>query len=155
MRTHHPATAHLTRGAVKILILERQPLENALGLRLQLITIMRDKGIHGMRIGIAGVIMLGLALAQSAHGLSHLRRGTHGNLEHRAVRRVTRLLRQVAHHGIIIHDNFALIRRILPEDHAEERRLTGPVRPYQRDALPPVHHKLRIGKQRAPGVGLR
>ena len=152
VRAHHPATAHLAGRAVKILVLEGEPLQNLLGLGLNLVTIVRNEGIHGGGVLIAGVIAPGLALAQNADSLAHLRGGAHGNLQHRAVGGVAGFLLQVAHHGVVIHDNLPLIRRIIAPYHAEERGFSRPVGPYQRNALAPVDNELGLVEERAPGV---
>ena len=138
---------------MKILILKGKTLQNTLGLRLQLVAVVGNENIHSMRIIIAGVVALSIAQLNRANRLTHFRGNAHGNLQHRAVGGVSCLLRQITDKPVFIHDNLALIRGVLPQNHAEKGGFTGAVGAYQGNALAPVNDEFRLKEQGASGVG--
>ena len=120
---HDPAAAERARGFFKIRLLERQSLQDALGLWFK---------------GMSGVFVLGVRGGQGKDGFV-ARRGA--------------LLRQEAQRGAPVQDDTAFVRRVFLEDEREQRRFPRAVGTDQADALAPVDLQGGVAEESASRVG--
>ena len=73
-------------------------------------------------------------------------------IEHRAARHLLDVLPEVADGDLLRDRDFALVGRLLADDHAEQRRLAGAVGPDQPDFLPGVQLEGGVDEEDLPAV---
>ena len=71
-------------------------------------------------------------------------------VEHRAARHLLDVLPEVADGQLLRHRHVAFVRRLLADDHPEQRRLAGAVRTDEADLLAGIELKRRVDEQHLP-----
>jgi len=152
MRAHDPAAAHGLGGAIEIGFAKSQAAEDALRLRLVLVTtelrVPAERVVIFLRVSLSRAGAFG----EDAHELAVLLGDGAGEFQHRFVAAGRRFLRQIPDGSVLIDDDGPGVGLAGAQDNGEESRFARAVRADQRDPLPEIDTQGNVFKERARAV---
>ncbi len=161
---HLPPSREGSHVAVDALVIETEAAQHLTGLRLQRVATRvvvlllhlskarQDAVEVPSLLRVAHGVLQGLELVVE---VAQTTAASDGLVENRATRHLLHVLTEIADGELLRHRDFALVRRLLPHDHAEERRLAGAIGTHEADALSGVQLEGGFDEKDLPTVLLR
>ena len=149
IRPHHPAAAHRLQRTIEIPFAKRQPVQDVLRFRFELISAQFvEPRLHLVEIVRLRVVP-GLERLQPPLQLRDLRRDRRRQLQHRFLADRRRFLRQMTERRVAFDVHLAGVRRVVTQHEREQRGLPCPIRPDQPNPVAAIDLQRRVFKQNA------